>query len=185
MDGFIQRDVSTILQKALTPPAQNGLFTIFNMTPTQPTGNGVFQAGQNGMISPRRIKIIPFAHGNAGLQFSMRVFAWEQLYGSGNENSIVWVPLLLVELLCTICNQPGPAEGYPGSITSLLGPTDQACDTISVVQGNLGNLGFVTSTGPGTDLIAFAMLDLTGPKLIQFDFQQSDPVEMNAMWRFA
>jgi len=139
----------------------------------------VIFSGTEGQVSPGRLILIPYAEGQ-GAMFSMRLYAWRRL---GTDSRLwVWVPMLLAEFACITSNQAGPTDAQPGSSTRLIKDTEFLCDTISLTQGSLGNCGLVTSTGPGTNLIAFAIVDGCGATLISFDFQQTDPVGMNCLW---
>ncbi len=153
--------------------------------------DGVYGFGKGpstgeGNYAPNRIFLMPFAeNAGTGLQFSMRVYGWREIsHPEGGTQRVTWLPYFLAEFLCTTCNVTGPAGSSP--TPRWINDSDNLCDTITLTQGNLGGsssgAGYINSTGPGTDLVAFAFLDSTGARFLQFDFQQVDAVAMNCLW---
>jgi hypothetical protein len=143
---------------------------------------GVFNAGAGGNFTQTRIRMLPYCNGPPGSQFSFRLYGWRDVvYPEGNPNALVWVPEFDAEFACTSCAAPGPTDP---NVRMIL-PTENFCDTITLTQGNLGPTGFINSTGPGTNLIAYAVAELGGCRKFQFDFQQTDPVGMNLLFVFA
>lgn len=179
-----------LMQALLNGDSQNAAWTSFDMTPVKPSGDGVWSAGDSGGIhAPQRLFLLPYCEGLAGSNFSVRIYGWNGVENpDGGPNRNVWIPYLLAELACVACNRFGPPlagpipQVYAGRFIQ---PDEAACDTITLTQGGLGLTGEIVSTGPGTDLIAFAIVELRGCKLFQFDFQQTDPVPMNCLWRRA
>lgn len=185
----ITRDFrSERLAKALVNAnAQQAQWVALGTQVTSPAavGDGVYNAGADSNVSPGRLFLMPYAEGGVGSQFSLRVYAWRDFFlPTGDPATQVWIPHLLAEFACTTCNQGGPVTQEITS-SALLKPSEFLCDTISLTQGSLGVDGFVTSTGPGTNLVAFALLDLTACRRFQFDFQWADTsnnIGMNCLW---
>ncbi len=185
--GMLIDTLSVPLDKALAANSSAGVFASLDLVVIGPTlgdTTGVYTAGSDaGAASPNRVRILPFCEGTAGASFSLRMYAWLSMHNPTNySDRAIWVPMLLAEFACISCNRGGPPQAYPGPSRSLIKETEYFCDTITLVQGNLGKNGYITSTGPGTDLIASVMLDLQGCRRFQFDFQQTDPVNMNALY---
>ena len=173
-------------QALLLGDSQNTAWTSYDMLGLPPVGDGIWAAGHGSVHAPGKLFILPYCEGLAGSNFSVRVYAWrsvEQPNGGPNQN--VWVPVLLCELACISCNRFGPP--LPGVLPPVgngrfIQADEAMCDTITLTQGSLGPTGEICSTGPGTDLIAFAVIELRGARFFQFDFQQTDPVPMNCLW---
>lgn len=185
--GMLIDTLSMPLDKALASNSSAATFATFELVAADPTlgdSTGTYLAGgEFGSTAPNRVRILPFCEGNAGAAFSVRVFAWLRMNNQTNySDRMIWLPVLLAEFACVSCNRSGPPVAYPGPSRSLIKETEYFCDTITLVQGTLGKDGYITSTGPGTDLIASVMLDLQGCRRFQFDFAQTDPVNMNALY---
>ncbi len=120
----------------------------------------------------------------AGNQFSVRLYGWRAAENPPGLGRPVWIPYLICELACTTCNRQGPPNTAPPGNPSnyMLGPDESLCDTISLTQGSLGLTGLINSTGPGTDLIAYAIVELTAPRYFQFDFGAIDSIPMNCLF---
>lgn len=173
---------STPLTRVLAVSSQAGAWASLDAVLARPSGT--FNAGHDGMFAPESIKLIPICEGGqAGSQFSVRLYAWDALRSepTAQQPPATWIPTLLAEFLCTVCNRSGP---YPvGSpTTGAVLTTENFCDTIALTQGTVGQNGLINSTGPGTDLIAYVKIDLAGCRLYQFDFVQTDTVGMNCLW---
>lgn len=190
MHGHIIDYRSEPTNRALLLNSINPAWTVFQTKERSPIGSsgavevGSFTVGHEGMFAPGRVHLMPFLQGNPSQNFSMRVYGW---YGitvpDSGINHAVWVPALLAELACTSCTINGPSNPAPGNPTPrILGPDEFLCDTIVLTQGNLGVNGYINSTGPGTNLVASAMLDLAGCRYFSLDFQQTDPVGMNTLF---
>ena len=193
--------LSTQLRKALTRNSYAGAFgttplnndgttgytQTFDINEDAPSGEGSFQWGYLGDHGPNRILLIPFAEAAAGANFSFRIYSWRELsWPSGATVVDEWIPLFLAEFACTTCNRAGAAADTPSVSTNTLLDSERVCDTITLTQGSLGTgpsgSGFINSTGPGTDLVAYAFVDVGGARFVSFDFQQIDPVGMNCLW---
>ncbi len=171
--------VSTTLTKAL----QNGdlyqtSFTVPTVRSSQPTGDGVYIAGQGGGLAPNRVFLLPFCLGPAGSAFTMRLFGWTELRNpSGDTSTLVWIPFLLAELVCV-------ATDLPGFAGRLLSDSERLCDAIALTKGSPGAGGFVNSSGPGTGLVASATVFLCGCRKFSFDFASGEETDvgMNCLW---
>lgn len=132
------------------------------------------------------IKILPCADTGVGTPFSMRVYGWDvQTVPSGDPLLQVWFPVFLAEFACTTGDLPGPLGNETGGKAFAVRNNMYFCDTIMLVQGGLGDGGVINSTGPGTNLLAYAQLDINGSKRISFDFQAADSssgISMNCRW---
>lgn len=167
---------------------------ILGADPRTAYADGMVRTDDGNSISPQRLLLLPYCEGAAGQGFSMRLFGWRQLKEPDNINpgtstvtpgatvaSLgVWIPTLLAEFACTSCNQGGPVNAS-GQV-SLIQPNENFCDTITLTQGALGLTGLINSTGPGTDLIAFAVVELLGAQRWSWDFQRGDAVNMNCAY---
>ena len=177
---------ATLISQNASPGSVNPAFTA-----TGP--DGVYLLAQDLQYVPAYVFVQPYAQSGPGAQFSFRVYGWtSSKLPSGNPMYEVWTPFLIAEFACWTCNQPGPAqfvEGMtpPGSIQA----DEFFCDTMALVQGGIGPLGQLLSTGardqgnPGTDLVARAKIATMGAKHLQFDFQQTDPIPMNLLFSLA
>ena len=159
-------------------------FQSFDVLPLNPASagyNGVFSAGHDGTVTANRVKIVPYAEGPAGSNFSLRLYGWDVLESPDPGGRLVWVPQMLAEFACTTCNRSGPVNTSPVVSNYFLLDSERLCDTMTLTQGGLGWMGEVVSTGPGTDLIAFAVVDIRGCRFYSYDFAQIDNVGMNAL----
>lgn len=168
------------------------------LVPSIPAGDGVYENGFGAMVAAGRLLLLPYGDGALGASFSLRVYGWRSFQDANRQPiDLMWVPHLLAELACVLCNRGGPPNQAPNSTQANAVPmeaTERFCDTIVLVQGSLGLEGEINSTGPGTDLIATATVDLKGCQFFSFEFSQtvvlspatgqpsSDPVSMNAFW---
>jgi hypothetical protein len=200
MSDVLLYNLSNQLTKALQ--SGNSLQQTFNLlvpqvqspkvlTPNQQylggPADGIYDGGHDGLLCPPRIFLLPFCEGAPGSGFSMRLWSWRAVtHPEGNPNQAVWIPVLVAELACVACSVGGPvAPTEPQIPQRWLSATEMLCDTISLTQGTLGNGGLIQSTGPGTNLVAFAEVDLIGSRFFSFDFQLADngnPVGMNCLF---
>ena len=184
---MIDLSMSTVPVKGWTTNCQDLTFPDLDMLSTPPTtspANGVWQGGQGGVTAPYRIKVFPYAEGTPGSRFRMRICGLDNI--GVDPYAQVWWPYLLAEFTCTVCNRGGPPAAVPGRETGrLIRESERMCDTIELTGGSLGVsqvAGVVNSTGPGTNLIAWAMVDLAGCRKFQFSFEQIDTVTMNVLF---
>src|SRR5438132_12729893 len=142
--------------------SQNTGFAQLDLLTGPPPGDGIWDLGQGGMAAPNRLILFPVCDGSLGSSFSMRLYGWRDLSLPGNDvNKVVWIPYLLVELACVASNMSGPGGiGIAGPSYRYLSDSEYLVDTITLTQGNLGVTGSINSTGPGTNLPAYALVDL-------------------------
>lgn len=186
MSSLVQEVVvvarSSIVRKALANGNSTATaFANFMTTSIDPSGDGVYPIGQAGDVAADRLFLMPYAEGGSGSNFSVRVYGWTTIKGQTPSDQKTWIPFLLAELACISCNVNGVMPATAGDPSQLL-DSEYMCDTISLTQGSIGPQGLINSTGPGTNLVAFAKIDLAGCRVLQFDFQQTDPVGMNCLW---
>lgn len=149
-------------------------------------GDGVIEldgfgtiGGSSGTFTSNRLQLIPYADGPTGSTFNFRVYGWD-FARQVNPNLGVWVPFLLAEFQCTTSAITGVA-GYA------LSATEHVCDYIKLVNGTTGTNGFAgglinSPAATGTNLVAYALVTLSGCRYVQFDFQKSSNVGMNVLW---
>ncbi len=142
--------------------------------------NGVWSAGYGGLECAYRLFVQPYANGDAGSLFWMRLWGWRPI---GNDPStFVWVNHLLVELACKTGEIPGPSNDSDLKTNRTLLKTERLCDTIGLVRGSVGTGEIVSDGG---NYPAHALIDLRGCRRFQFEFQQNDDpavITMNALW---
>lgn len=148
--------------------------------------DGTYKAGWRGDLAQNRVQMCPFAD-SPGATFSMRLWMWREATQPGQSGYVmpVWVPVFIAEFSCTSGTIGGVAtKGPPGPSPFVLPDNAYLCDTITLVQGALGLTGLVNSTGPGTNLPAYALAEILGARFVTYDFQQNDNVGMNSLWCF-
>lgn len=141
---------------------------------TEPTDDGTWEMGQGGVTTASHVRVIPFSDGPAGTQFRIRVWGW-LIYGT-DPNTRVYLPSLLVQLTCTTGEIPGPSTPF---LPRVLPDVNRCCDVLSV---DLGSVGTGSLDVPGPGYLANALVEVKGAKKVQFEFEQIDPVSMNALW---
>ena len=149
--------------------------------------DGTHKAGFGGELAQNRIKVVTYAD-QPGCQFSTRVWTWREAVqpGQSGQNPPVWIPEFLAEFACVSGSLQGVSNPGPTINPSqyVLPDTQYLCDTMALIQGSLGLTGLMNSTGPGTNLPAYALMEILGARFVTFDFQQSDQVGMNALFCF-
>ena len=178
---------SSVSVKGLTTNSQASQFAdldVLSSSPTVSAAGGIWGAGTGGDRAPYRIKLFPYCEGNPGSMFRMRLYGWDHI--GVDPFAFVWLPYLIAEFTCIACTRGGPPAAVAGQQAfRLIAETERFCDTMTLTAGTLGVSqvdGVVCSTGPGTNLIAWAIVDLAGCRKFQFDFEQTDPVTMNVLW---
>lgn len=144
-----------------------------------------------GSIIDNQLFIMPFADAGPLTTFSMRLWGWNRGYVPfAANNAVTWIPFFICELLCVTCDCPGPgitspaAPGPPQALPN----TSNLCDTITLVQGDLGFYGRINSVGAagtGQNMPAYVTVDLQGLQKFQLLFQGNDQnpsLGMNAFW---
>lgn len=175
--------LSKALRVANSQAAQYQVFSPQNASPGgPPLPDGVIEIGHGGMMATHRIKLAPFGTGQPGQQFTMRLYGWEFLGPpDANPNLVVWLPRFLVGFYCTLSNLPGP--GLP----TYLNTNEYICDSVTITEGSAGPwYSGASSQGPGSGLMAWALVDVTGCRYAQFDFSRAaDDVSadsFNCLW---
>lgn len=170
---------SSPLAKAFPRNVQQDRYRDIFLLATQPPGDGVIQTNINGSFTAQRIYLMPYCEGEPGSIFFMRLYGWRSITAkTGGSDNTVWVYFLLAEFVCVsgaiagpVLNQtaaPGPAGfGLP------IGPTENMCQSISMLSGVLGLTGFINSMPPGSIMPACAGVELCGAQLVSFDFEQA------------
>lgn len=128
----------------------------------QATASAVFEARQpSGVVSQNGLLIVPFGAGSDDATFSLRVIGWRRVFLPGHEGNTIyrlWVPITLVELLCTL----GTSVGIAGNAVI---DTDRFCDTLSLTTGDAGVSCDLVS--PNDNTIAHAVVDMKGFQRIE------------------
>lgn len=208
MNNVLIETVSTIWKKALTQgnSVQQTFWTpaVLTVGPNFPqttlpggatTGivpDGVYAAAGTppGSLTQNRLQIMPWSDGGVSQQFSLRIWG----FTIHSRSDPAWLPMFLCELLCT--TGAGPSGT---SIVTAADPTANAfptsgtfCDAITLTQGTLGPSGQINSTGPGSNIPAWATVEFYGAQWFFFDFQTSEPggniaeipFGANAFWKY-
>ncbi len=175
---------SGALAKALTVNSVANGFSTQQCLRGTPAADGLQRGAGTAAECPRSLFMMPYAEGAAGSQFSFRVYGLAQMRAPnlGDPSAAVWIPFLLAEYACTVCNIGGVKQGSGMVTGDDLIESERLCDTIQFVQGDMGVVGKINSTGPGTDLVAYATVDLQGCRYFLFDFKQTDNVGMNCLF---
>lgn len=176
------------LVKALSNgDSQNYQWTIpvFGISSTLPYQDGVWGMGQGGELAPALLKLMPFG-GSPKAKFSFRIYALDALgEPDAGPQKLVYIPILLAEFACQ-CGSPNlqgvPSQGGWQPNQRYLNDGQFLCDTMTLTRGTLGERGQILSTGPGSDFVAMAKIDMWGAKRVFFDFQQTDQTTMNVLW---
>lgn len=167
----------------------------FLTEPGAAQGSGTAQDGiwplppiTTGETTNNQLLVLPFADAGPDSTFSVRLFGWKRATWPQSQNVVpVWLPFFLCELACTTADLPGPQS--TGQLDAMP-QTSNLCDTITLVQGDLGFYGRINSVGAagtGSNLPAYAKIDLQGAQKFQFLFQWNDqlpPSGMNAFWTY-
>lgn len=153
--------------------------------------DGVYAAAGDppGCLTQNRIQILPWSDGGIGQQFSIRLWGFT-VHDNSNP---AWPPLFLCELLCTTASIPGTSTANASDPTANAFPINaNLCDTITLTQGTLGPSGQINSTGPGSNIPAWATIEIYGSQWFFFDFETSEPGGViaetpfgaNAFWKY-
>ncbi len=171
------------MAKALQTNSQANSFALFEPQRGTPTYPSLFPGGQASSESPRSVFLMPYGEGDAGRQFSLRLYGLTHLNApnQGDPKAAQWIPFFIVELLCTLSNLGGNIQGSKALSGVDLIESERLCDGISLTQGDLGVVGRINSPGAGSGLISYATVDLVGCRMYALDFQQVDAVGMNCL----
>jgi hypothetical protein len=143
--------------------------------------DGVYDFSDHHYFTVNRLQLMPYADGNTGSQFSMRVFGWDVIEPpDANPNLIVWIPFLICELAVTT----GALVGFAGRYLSA---TEHLATTITLTQGLVGGTDGITGgriySYTDTSLAGWVLLTISGCRYIQFDFQKTSAnIGMNCLW---
>ena len=186
---IIETPAAKLTQALLQGDSVQGAFGSVVALASEPTADGYINVGSNKSTNaPLRLFFMPYASIGAGSNFSMRLWGWRYVGTRGGP--WIWIPFLLAEIACTTCDSPMPANPAGQALPDPLPIPDNCnlCDTLTLVQGDLGLAGRLNVTGPGSNIPAFGLLDLVGSQRIYFEFSQSDAqvaIGMNCLWCFA
>ena len=144
----------------------------------KPSGSGVIDLTNEGILCPSLLKVIPVGVGAANDTYSLRVWGWAKVLGGGDSPNggttpNLWIPVRLAELAVTL----GAGTGLAGSIVPA---TELFADTITIVATGEGTMtanttrdGNIVLYSPASDITAFAVLPILGFDLIEFDSDQT------------
>ena len=147
-------------------------FSTIVPTSTKPVNAGVVDmldtdlGESSGTYVPSLMQVIPIAENSNNDTFHMRVWGWSKYDYSG---TAWWIPIMIAEFNVTTGNI---AAGFEAS-TFLP-------DTIVLADGDADTL--VVSTA--IDVTAYAVIDIMGSELIEFDFDNALSTEMNCLYKF-
>lgn len=160
--------LSTSFQKARSVNQTSATFVSKLPTATEPvgdagtaTGASVIELGQGGATSPNVLIICPYAIGSNNNTFSVRVIGWRSI-GENAPTTMLWIPVVLVELACTIS---GTAIGIAAKVILA---TEMFADTIALTYGN-DDIS-VDIVSPAADIIAHALVDMKGSQKLELSF---------------
>jgi len=156
--------------------ATNATFPSKVPTITKPSGAGVIElcSPDKGAVAQNGIVLIPYGTGSDNNTFELRVIGW-RLVTNDEGKAGLWIPVLLVELHCTL----SAAVGVAGATVV---NTERFADTISLTTGNDDvSVDIVSPTG---EIIAHAMLDLKGFNLVEttFSINSGGTTDMNCLY---
>ena len=120
--------------------------------------------------------IAPYGTGSNNNTFSLRVIGWRIVGETGDQTftSLLWWPVTLCELACTL----SATTGVAGRIIS---NTERAVDTIVLTTGNANVNNSIVS--PADDTIAHCTIDLEGFQKIEYTFDTgSSATDCNLLW---
>ncbi len=175
--------LSGTLTKALAANSVANTFAIFEPSRGVPTYLGMFPGASIAPECPGSVFLVPYGEGGQGSQFSMRIYGLSPMAApnQGDRLAAMWLPFFLAEFSCTLCNVAGIRQGsdFPTGVDLI--QSERLCDTITLAQGDVGMTGRINSTGPGTNLVAYAAVNLQGCERFVLDFQQVDNIGMNCL----
>lgn len=172
---YLNCTLSTNWRRAFVTNPTDSSYPSTASTATEPTGDGIHNAGFGGIKAQNGIVVMPFGIGDDDDVFNMRAWGWTRL-GDNPETSI-WIPMLLADFVCTMSTSTGVAN-------KLLLSTERLCDTITLTTGNDDvSIDIVSPTG---NVPAHAVLDLKGSQKVTFTFDQhtGSPTSFNTLFRF-
>ncbi len=151
-------------------------------TTTEPSGDAatatgacVFDLQGSGHSVQNGIIVLPYAIASNNGTFSVRVIGWRRAGPADGATPPIWIPLVLVELACTVSSTPiGIANSYVIA-------TELFADTLVLTYGN-DDIS-VDLVSPAADIIAHALIDLKGFSKLEFSFTTGgSATSCNALW---
>ena len=163
---MIEQILSSPLAKALYNDSRNLEWTqIFTKTtaPQKYDGtngtDGVFLIGDEGMMAPRGLVLIPFCGGEQGANFWVRLYGWRQ-FGK-DPGTLLWIPMILAEFACIATFQGGFRD-------HVIAENERFVDSIGLSAGS-GSI-----VAPGAGQVAYMTVPLLGSQRVQFDIVCGD-----------
>lgn len=150
-------------------------------TATEPTGDANTATGSavidltrpEGGVVQNSILAVFYGVGSNDNTFSCRVIGWRKV--GTDPNSLVWVPVVLVEYAVTLSSTP------VGILSRDISSTEIFADTISLTTGNDDVSTDVVS--PTGNVIAHAVFDAKGFTKLEFSFTTGgSATSCNALW---
>lgn len=147
-------------------------------TNTEPAADGGSSATASAAINVGRgytqnsCFFVVYGTGADNNTCNVRLIGWRTI--GSNVETLLWVPVILCDLACTL----SAAVGVAGKAVVA---TERFADTIAVTTGSLGtSLDVVSPTG---DVIAHAVADIKGFSKIEFSFNtNSSATDVNALY---
>lgn len=138
----------------------------------QATASAVFdligdEPRADGRSERNKIVVVPFGAGSDTNTFSLRVIGWRIAYDRNKarrSDTAVWIPITLVELLCTLSTPVGVTGGF-------LTASDRFCDTIALTGSTANDDVDLSITSPADNTIAHAVVDCKGCQKVELTFQ--------------
>lgn len=143
---------------------------------------GSWEAGKTGETTAERLRVMPYAEGEPGSLFWVRLYGWQR-FGAVGGPQTVWMPTLLVQFACVVGTLGGPSLMGAGNPFNL-GPMEYLAGEMAVITGGVGGEGKVRSPGIDSGFPAWALVELDGAQKFQFGFQapEDNVIGMNAFW---
>lgn len=126
------------------------------------------EADTNGGLGQNGIECCFYGVGANNTTFSCRILGWSPLVtdrlGVVSPDTNLWIPVVLVEVACTLSSTPIGLAGKAIVATELF------VDTMTITS-NTANAGVdVDVVSPANDTIARLMLDVQGHMAVEFQF---------------
>jgi hypothetical protein len=168
--GADQTAYPTLADQSLPMPA-----TVGAQEPI-PTGNGMIQLNQGaGSTVPNDLLLKPFGVGAGATTFNLRVYGWSRIGPNPTEaNAVQWTAVLLCEIAVTLGTGVGLAGG-------LVDASHNYATSLSLTTGN-SNVD-VSLISPGSNLPAWAMLDVKGFNVVQVVCSVGTATSGNALYK--
>ena len=147
-------------------------FTAKTPTTTKPSGDAVldlFNIGHSlGEHIPEELVLIPYGTDANDETFDMRVWGWSR--DVTDPNDVIWIPVLIIELNCTLGNITFTDKGASHFLVDTL--VEAAGDTTGVV-----------TVSPANDTAARCVVPTDGAQLLEFDFDMILAAGANCLYR--